>query len=62
MYLISAECGYQILVTKICNGGRISYNLTDFFSKISAFCLLAVKYWTTGHLLDKLQNYTFLNH
>ncbi len=24
IYIISAECGYQIFVTKICNGGRIS--------------------------------------
>ncbi len=34
--IISAECGYQILVTKICNEGRISYILTNFIPNISA--------------------------
>ncbi len=28
IFIISTECGYQILVTKICNGGRLSYILT----------------------------------
>ncbi len=34
--VISAYCGYQILVTKLCNGGRISYILTNFIPNISA--------------------------
>ncbi len=34
--IISAECDYQILVTKKCNGGRISYILTKFIPNISA--------------------------
>ncbi len=28
--IISVECGYQILVRKICKRGRISYNLNLF--------------------------------
>ncbi len=36
MRIISAECGYQTLVIKICNGGRTSYILTNFISNISA--------------------------
>ncbi len=28
IYIVSAECGYLILVTKICNEGRIFYILT----------------------------------
>ncbi len=40
---ISAERGYQILVTKICNGGRISHILTDFIPNISAHPLLVIK-------------------
>ncbi len=31
-----AECGYQILVTKICNAGMISYIVTNFISNICA--------------------------
>ncbi len=34
--IISAECGYQILVTKTVNGRRISYILTNFTKNISA--------------------------
>ncbi len=34
--MISAKCGYQILVTKICDGGRISYIITNFIPNISA--------------------------
>ncbi len=33
---LSAECGYQIHVTKICVGGMISDILTNFFPNISA--------------------------
>ncbi len=29
LYVISAECGYPILFTKICNGDRISYILIN---------------------------------
>ncbi len=36
VYIISVECGYQIHMTKICNGGRISYILTNFILNISA--------------------------
>ncbi len=36
-YNISAECGYQILVTKICNGGKISYILRNFIPNISVW-------------------------
>ncbi len=36
IWIISAECGYQILVTKIGNGGRISNILTNFIFNISA--------------------------
>ncbi len=35
-HTISAECGYQILVTNICTGGRIRYISTDFTLNISA--------------------------
>ncbi len=35
-YIISNEFGYQILVTKACNEGRISYILTNFILIISA--------------------------
>ncbi len=35
MYIILAECGYQILVTKICNGGRICFILTSLIPNIS---------------------------
>ncbi len=31
--IISAECGYRVFVTRICNGGRISY-LLNFISKL----------------------------
>ncbi len=34
-YIMTAELGFQILVTKICNGGRISYILTNFISNVS---------------------------
>ncbi len=34
--ILAAKCGYQILVTKICNGGRISYILTNFIPNITA--------------------------
>ncbi len=37
MFIISAECGCQILVSKPCNGDRISYILTNFTLNISAF-------------------------
>ncbi len=47
IYDLSADiwtgCGYQILVIKICNGGRIFYILTKFFSNIST---LNSKYFT----------------
>ncbi len=33
---ISSECGYQILVTKIWNGGKISSILTNFIPNIRA--------------------------
>ncbi len=36
IYVIFAEFGYQILVIKICNGGRISYILKNFEQNISA--------------------------
>ncbi len=35
-HIISAECGYQILLTKICDGGGISYILKNFIPNISA--------------------------
>ncbi len=34
--IMSAECGYQVLVTKICRGGRNSYILTNFIPNFSA--------------------------
>ncbi len=34
--IVSAECAYQILVTEICNGCRISYFLTNLISNINA--------------------------
>ncbi len=30
-----AERGYQILVIKICNGGRVAYILTNFITNTS---------------------------
>ncbi len=33
---ILAECNYQILKMKICNGGRVFYILTNFIPNISA--------------------------
>ncbi len=33
---VSARCGSQILVTNICDGGRISYILTNLIPNISA--------------------------
>ncbi len=36
IYIVPAECGYQLLVTKIRNAGRISYILTNFIPNISA--------------------------
>ncbi len=41
--IILPECGYQMLVTKMCNGGWISYILKSFISDISA---LNSKYFT----------------
>ncbi len=41
---ISCECGYQILVTKTCNGGRISYILTKFIPNISALNTSLIRY------------------
>ncbi len=35
LYVILAECGYEILVRKICIGGRISYILTNFIQNIT---------------------------
>ncbi len=35
-YIISAECGYQKLVTKTYNGGRTSHILTNFNPNLSA--------------------------
>ncbi len=35
LFIVTAECGYQVLVTKTCNGGRISYILTNFIPKLS---------------------------
>ncbi len=35
LYIISSVCGCQILVTKICNGGRICYALTNFIPNSS---------------------------
>ncbi len=36
IYIIMVERGYKILVTKICNRGRISYISTNFIPNISA--------------------------
>ncbi len=43
IYVISAGCVYQKLVTKICNEVRISYILTNFISNI---CALNSKHFT----------------
>ncbi len=34
-YIIPTECGYQVLVTKTCPGGRVSDILTNFIPNIS---------------------------
>ncbi len=36
IYVITVERGYQILVTKICNRGRISYILIKFLFQASS--------------------------
>ncbi len=36
LHMKLTECCYLILVTKICNGGRISYILANFIPNISA--------------------------
>ncbi len=36
VYMTPAECGYQILVTQICEGGMVSYILTNFIPNLSA--------------------------
>ncbi len=48
MYIIATECGYQILMTKICNGGRVSYILTNLVLDINAV--------NGKHLTYKLSN------
>ncbi len=35
VYIIFAECGYQIFLTKICNGGRMSHILINIIPNIS---------------------------
>ncbi len=52
-YVISTECGYQVLVTKTCYGGRISYVLTNIILNFSA---LRSKHFTYESWNKDLQN------
>ncbi len=64
-YIILSECGYLILVKEICNGDRISNILTNFIPNSSAGTVNTsfIAYWIMDcPLLDKLRNYTILNH
>ncbi len=42
IYMISSECGFQILMTKICHGRRMSYILTSLIPN----SLLSSKHFT----------------
>ncbi len=42
---ILTECGYEILVTKLCNGGRKSYIWTNFIPNISAMNSKQFTFW-----------------
>ncbi len=55
----SVECCYQIFVTKICHGGRMSNISTNFTPNISA---LNSKHFEELPLLGKQCNNTILNH
>lgn len=47
-YIILAECGWQIPVTKSCIGGRISYISTNITALTGQhLCLLVTEYQTT---------------
>ncbi len=55
--MISAECGYQILETKICNGGRISHILTNISalnSKHFTYSLLNKRQPSAGQTMQLL--------
>ncbi len=61
IYIISNECCYQILVTKICNGGSLPY-ISPTSVRWTVNTSL-ISYWIINcPLLDKLRNFTILNH
>ncbi len=65
LYIISAQCVYQILVRRNCHEGRISYILTNFIPNISALNGERFTYQLFNYgppLLNKLCNCTILNH
>ncbi len=62
LYIIMAECGYQILVTKIClSEMSMSYILTNFNTNNSVLIFTYLSINNRHPLLDNLCTYTILN-